>query len=199
MSKKGLIIALSLVAIGGATAIYFVLKGEKKKVDPKDPIKIPPPKTKPAQVISNPGTGTPGPGSNLAPVQPPEAFDINKHKGKKPVQDLLENLGKGYYALELVCNKQGSNAPVNCTTKNPISPGLAQGVWIQMKRQAKRFGSEFYPDQLVRTNPNIQQWGAGQIAKFNAKVDQLFPPQYFNQNQTFYKDYLAKGGTPIPA
>jgi hypothetical protein len=206
MKKPGLIIALSLIAIAGATGIYFVLKKDKNKPpnpDPKGPPTTPP-KGRPAQfgpVQTKPGQTTPGP-TNVTPGtfnqhQAP-AFDPLKYANTKAYKDLKENLRLGYYSMELVCNPNGTNAPLNCNTKTPISPGLAQGVWLQYVRAGKRFAREFHPEPEVQSDPNFKAWGNKEIAKFNQKTDQLFPPKYFNTNQPFYAEYLSKGGTPIP-
>jgi hypothetical protein len=202
MKKPGLIIALTLLAVGGATAIYFVLKGDKKKPT-LDPNTLPPvPTTRPAQ-IPGPSWAPPGtptqPGSTTTPtITPVAVFDPKTFANSKPYKDLKENLRLAYYSMELVCNPTGSNAPVNCKTNKALDPGLAQGVWMQYVRAGKRFANEFNNDPIAIKNADFIAWGNNEIAKFTNKIDVLFPPKFFNTNQPFYADYIAKGGTPIP-
>jgi hypothetical protein len=193
MSKKGLIIILSLVAVAGGTAIYFVLRNEKKKVGPGEKPDTPPPPPPP-----NTSTGaTSSTGTLLTkPKEPqpkPEVVNYDKHP---KIQELNEHIGRVDYALEIMCKGTKPGEVVHCKSKSVYDPGLVQGSWIMFQRQLKSLQKAIVKE--TPTDQGAQKHGLALINHLATRINNVMDPKYFNQNQQFYKDYVKTGATPIP-
>ena len=106
---------------------------------------------------------------------------------------LKESLGKGYYVMEILDNKNG--VVINTISGKPVSDGLDTGVWMQMVRSSDR-----YKNQFLSTNPSAgaKSYGLNLISKMDKEISRIFSSSKYTTNNQWYKDYLAKGGSPVP-
>lgn len=195
MKGKGIIIAFSLIAVVGATAIFLVLKNDKDDKKKKDDLKkdpnnqLPlPPKTTPAVVpTTKPVVTTPNPA------------EVNENYAFYPqIKALNKEIDKVDYALEIMCRGNKPAEVIHCTRKTGYNPELVQASWIQFQRKLKEIQKDFELDPLTKTKPGLRNTGLSLINDVKVDINEIMDPNYYNINQPFYKSYVAKGGTPIP-
>lgn len=161
--KIGLIVGLLILA-GGGIATYLYLH-KKKGENGLDPLTVDPddiPESTKAKV---------GGGST--------------ENDGKPMSKLKSDLAKAYYVMEILENKGG--VVYNKKTGKPISTGLDNATWIQLKKRKNEIISDF-----KSTQKGSKTLGLDLVSKMNKDIDGLFDSSKYHTQTDWYKDYIKK-------
>lgn len=107
------------------------------------------------------------------------------------INDLKNEISKAYYVMEIIGKDQSTNQLVNVTTGKTIDPGLLQGTWIQLKKKVKDIYKNF---DLVSLPTQAKRYGETLIRGLEDKIDMIFDPNIYNTDQSWFQEYLNKGG-----
>lgn len=169
--EKGTKVALWIggaILIGGAIAtIIYVSKRKKEEDGVKDLDKIS------SDQVSD---------SSKAQVGDHTQYDQDPN-----IQKLKNNLGKAYYAMEILENRNG--IVINKITGNPVANGLDQGTWIQLKKRKNELRDEIRRSNAISP---VKDYGNKLISKLDRQIDAIFNPNKYNITQNWYLDYVKK-------
>jgi hypothetical protein len=181
MNKKLVIGIIAGVVVLGGVGIFLYMRKKKKLNKGKEGGK---------QGIANNVVTSEGKEevATIEKVEPEPNYD-----GNQAIKTLKEDIGKGYYTMEIIC-PVGDGTAKHCETGGKYSDGLVQGVWIQMKRGVKRYRDKM---NTATSDSKVRAYGEKLLGALNTDIDKKFDPKFFNTNMQWYKDYLAKGGKGI--
>lgn len=164
--KIGLVV-LGTILIGGGIATYIYVKKRKKEEQTE--------------------TDTPPTTDGRKPVSSNKSMSQSDIESHEATRDLIKQLDKAYYAMELLENKNG--IVYNKKTGKPVASGLDQGTWIQLKKRKNELKSQLIASGAPQP---VKNYGESLISNFNRKVDEIFYPKKYHTNTAWYQGYIQK-------